>query len=483
MMTTPALLALIIFLTTVLFLLWRPKGLNEAIPPAVGAFSLYSLGIVSFADIHYVFGTVTGAAVTIVSTIIMSIVLESMGFFRWVAFNLVARCKGSGTILYWCIILLCFLMTMFFNNDGSIVITTPIIIEICRALKLNPRQQFSYLCSGALIATAASAPIGVSNLANLIALKIVNLDLVTYTKIMFIPSMLGLFVISILLFYYFRKDIPAQIPAFSRACVLLYKKNLALYNRPPIPPHLHAPHHPPPHPPIHHHPPLHPHTPAPPPVNKEQVAVNWIMFKVYMAVIIVVRGCFFILSHYGIPIEWVAAGGALLIIMIRWYSQGTAPRDILQKTPWHIFVFAFSMYLVVYGLHNVKFTALMIELIKDPVRANLYNAIFIMGTLLTVMSNLFNNLPSVMLGTITVTQMGLDQEYLQVAYLANILGSDIGSLILPSGTLASLIWMYQLKQNEIPVTWKQYLSVTVLIIPAGLIVSLLSLYWWVCLIW
>jgi arsenical pump membrane protein len=140
------------------------------------------------------------------------------------------------------------------------------------------------------------------------------------------------------------------------------------------------------------------------------------------------------------------------------------------------------MYLVVFGLRNVNLTGLIIELIKEPVSANLSNGVLIMGALLTVMSNLFNNLPSVMLGTIMVTQMGLEQQYLQVVYLANILGSDIGSLILPSGTLASLIWMHILKQNEIPVTWKQYISVTILIIPVGLLISLLSLYWWVLLI-
>ena len=225
-MNTTMMLALTIFLLTVLFLLWRPRGLNEAIPPTIGAFLLYSLGIITVDDIKYVFGTITGASITIISTMAMSIVLESIGFFRWLAFNLVAKCKGSGTRLYWCVILLCFFMTMFFNNDGSIVITTPIIIEIVRILNLTSRQQFAYLLSGAIIATASSAPIGVSNLANLIALKIVGVDLVTHTKFMFVPSMLGLIVISVLFFIYFRKDIPKHIASFSRACTLLYWRNI-----------------------------------------------------------------------------------------------------------------------------------------------------------------------------------------------------------------------------------------------------------------
>ncbi|NLI14058.1 arsenic transporter [Pelotomaculum propionicicum] len=451
MLTTESTIALTIFLATVLFLLWRPRGLNEYIPTTIGALFIYSLGIVNLTDIINIEGTVMGASITIISTIVMSIVLESVGFFRWTAFNLVGRSKGSGILLYWNVILLCFLMTMFFNNDGSILITTPIIIEIVRILKLKPHQQFPYLCSGALIATAASAPIGVSNLANLIALKIVNLDLVTYAKLMFVPSMMGLFITSILLFIHFRQYIPKRITSFSRTYMFLYdntsKSKHPLSNG----------------------------------VN-ELESINWNMFKVYITIIIIVRGCFFVLSHFGFPIEPVAVLGALILIMIRWISQGKGILDVIQKTPWHILIFAYSIYIVVYGLHNTNITSLIIESIKTPVNANLYNAILIMGTLLTIMSNLFNNLPSVMLGTITITQMGLEQLYLQVCYLANIIGSDIGSLILPTGTLATLIWMYILKKNKIPVTWSQYISVTILIIPVGLLTSLISLYSWVLLI-
>jgi len=156
--------------------------------------------------------------------------------------------------------------------------------------------------------------------------------------------------------------------------------------------------------------------------------------------------------------------------------------DVVQKTPWHILIFAYSIYIVVYGLHKTNITLLVIELIKESVSSGLGNAIFIMGTLLTCMSNLFNNLPSVMLGTITITHMGLNHLYLQVSYLATIIGSDIGSLILPTGTLASLIWLFILKKNKIPVTWSQYVKVTLFVIPVGLAISLVSLYYWILLI-
>ncbi|WP_459911199.1 arsenic transporter [Desulfotomaculum defluvii] len=448
MLSTAAALTLTVFIVTVLFLIWRPLGINESIPTAIGALCIFLIGTVNISDIHHILQIVTGASITIISTIVMSIVLESVGFFRWAAFNIVTRSNGSGILLYWYIISLCFLMTLFFNNDGSILITTPIIIQALSMLNLKPHQKIPFLLSGALIATASSAPIGVSNLANLIALKIVGLDLNTYAQIMLPPSMLGLITLSLLLFYYFRKDIP---------------KNLNAVPRYVSPPHR-----------------QHNNIISPHPLTQinHVVAVDWSMFKVYMTIIVFVRGGFFVLSDLGIPIEWIAIFGAVLMIFIRWYQQGTGMKDVIIKTPWHILIFAFSMYVIIYGLHNVGFTSILIEIFKQPVFNDHYSAILIVGLTLTVLSNIFNNLPAVMLGTLALTEMSLDPFTLQIAYLANILGSDIGSLIMPMGTLATLIWMYILKKNNIPFTWKQYISVTIVVIPISLLISLISLYFW-----
>lgn len=191
----------IVFSLTILFMLWRPYGINETIPTTIGAGIILLTGIVSWSDVFNIFDIVRGPALTILATIMMTIVLDSIGLFRWIAVNIVIRSKGSGVRLYLYTNLLCFLMTLLFNNDGSILITTPIIIYIAKLLHLKPHQSLPYLISGAIIATAASAPIAVSNISNLIALKIVNLSLNSYVQMMFIPSMIGIFTIAILMYF------------------------------------------------------------------------------------------------------------------------------------------------------------------------------------------------------------------------------------------------------------------------------------------
>ncbi|GAA3314293.1 hypothetical protein GCM10020331_006460 [Ectobacillus funiculus] len=151
-------------------------------------------------------------------------------------------------------------------------------------------------------------------------------------------------------------------------------------------------------------------------------------------------------SFLSIPIEFVAVLGSLILLIWRWYYLGTNPIDILKKTPWHILIFAFfSMYVLIYGLHNVGLTELLVKICEPIVQQGLFEASFIMGVLISILSNLFNNHPALLIGTITLTEMNLDFLTLKTMYLASIIGSDVGSLLLPIGTLASLIWMHILK--------------------------------------
>src|SRR5665648_468987 len=94
-------LTVIAFMLTLILILWRPNGLNEAIPATGGAILVFISGSVSIADLGTISSTISGAAITIMATIVMANVLESFGFFTWAAEGLVARAKGSGIRLFW----------------------------------------------------------------------------------------------------------------------------------------------------------------------------------------------------------------------------------------------------------------------------------------------------------------------------------------------------------------------------------------------
>jgi arsenical pump membrane protein len=140
------------------------------------------------------------------------------------------------------------------------------------------------------------------------------------------------------------------------------------------------------------------------------------------------------------------------------------------------------MYVIIYGLHNIGLTALLVEHLSSIVNGSLLHASVTMGIITAFLSNLFNNHPALMVSTLALTEMGLEPLLTQTVYLANIIGSDIGSLILPIGTLATLIWMDILKKNNIKITWLEYIKVTIIVIPPTLVFTLIGLYLWLLLV-
>lgn len=435
------------FLCTISFIFWRPH-VNEAIPATMGAIVVLLSGSVSLTDLGVITETIGGAAITIMATIVMAIVLESFGFFNWAAEILLERARGSGIRLFWLTNLFCFLMTLFVNNDGSILITTPILLMLLQRLGLKNHQKIPYLLSGALIATASSAPIGVSNIVNLIALKIVHMDLYMHTAMMFVPASLGLVFLTFLLFATFYKTLPRKLPEVKQG----------IWNHSPK---------------SGYHPLKDADTTLIPRENRTKFMRNILIF------VFCVRVSLFAASYIHFPVPLMAVIGSLFLLAWRWYHLKISPADMIKKTPWYILIFAFSMYVIIYGLNNIGLTHWLIHFMQPLVSGSILHASVMMGILLSVLSNFFNNHPALMVGTLTLTNMGLDPLTLKISYLASVIGSDVGSLLLPIGTLATLMWMHILKKGKVKISWKEYLKVTSTVIPITVIFTLVLLAYWV----
>lgn len=437
-----------VFVMTMTIIFLRPKDINEAYPASVGAIMVLLIGVVNYANLQDITNKIGGASITIIATIVMAVILESFGFFHWVAATLAKLAKGSGYRLYWYIQFLCFFMTLLFNNDGSILITTPILILLLKNFGfVYPHEMIPYLLSGALIATGSSTPIGVSNITNLISLNIIDMSLYNYTKMMFVPGTLGLLFMSTLMFLVLKNKLPRTLPKptveldemFFTKEFHSFKGSLSL--------------------------------------DTKEKRTNF-MLKM-LAFVFAMRCLLFVASYFRIPIQIVAVTGSIVLLLWRWYYLRTNPKDILKKTPWHILLFAFSMYVIIYGLNNIGLTAYIVKLCEPIVNQGLFYASFVMGGLISGLSNIFNNHPALMIGTIVLANMGLDPITLKTIYLANIIGSDMGSLLLPIGTLASLMWMFILKKNDIRVPWREYINVTILVIPTTVLFTLYFLYYWI----
>jgi arsenical pump membrane protein len=433
-------LALLIFAITLLFVIWQPRGLGIGWSASAGALVALATGVIKPANIPVVWHIVWNATFTFVALIIISVLLDEAGFFKWAALHVARWGRGRGRLLFPLILLLGFGIAAFFANDGAALLLTPIMLAILVELKFSPKAALAFIIATGFVADTTSLPLVISNLVNIVSANYYNIGFNRYALVMVPVDFASLAATIAVLWWYFRKDIPATYELSALA-----EPKTAILDRQ--------------------------------------------IFRAAFPVMFVLLAAYLVTAPYNIPVSYITILGALLLLAIagRWFAggQGAVIRvwPVLKKAPWQIVIFSLGMYLVVYGLRNAGLTLYMADALGWLAGHGNTAAAFGTGFLTAILSSVMNNLPSVLVGVLAIQQtQHLSPLTQQMMVYANVIGCDLGPKFTPIGSLATLLWLHVLAGKGQKIGWGQYMRIGLVITPPVLAVALAALAVWLPLL-
>jgi arsenical pump membrane protein len=222
-------LASALFLTTLIFIIWQPKGLQIGTTAILGAIAALLLGVVSIDDVWIVTDIVWDATLAFIGIILLSMVLDEIGFFEWAALKMVRLSGGNGHLMFLYVLLLGAIVAALFANDGAALILTPILLAKMKHLQMKPLAVFAFLMAGGFIGDSASNPLVISNLTNIVTAGYFDIGFWEYAKRMFLPNLLAIIASLAVLWLYFRKDIPAHLDVANLATPESVIKNPTMF--------------------------------------------------------------------------------------------------------------------------------------------------------------------------------------------------------------------------------------------------------------
>lgn len=350
---------------------------------------------------------------------ILSIFLDELGFFRYLADITLTRAGQSQLKLFTYLYLIVSVLTVFTSNDIIILSFTPFICYFAKNAKINP---IPFLAAEFVAANTWSMALVIGNPTNIYLATAYGIGFFDYMRIMLFPTVV------------------AGASAFF-ALYLLFRKNLTA------------------------------------PIEARDIKIEKINDKIslYIGVahLSVCTAALAIGPYLGLEmwlISFVSVLSLSLFTTVLSTTRHTRPKEMLhciERAPWQLVPFVLSMFIMVIALSKVGFCNTVSNLLGDSL------GVFKYGVSSFLTANIINNIPMSVLYSSILEQASI--EFSRADMFATVIGSNLGAFLTPIGALAGIMWSGMLKGQGVKFGYSDFLKIGALIAVPTLAITLMTL--------
>lgn len=370
-----------------------------------GAIVLLALGIVPLGSVGA--ALISDSAVNPVKILVLflsmtalSVFLDELGFFRYLAYAVLCRARGGQRRLFLILYLTVSVLTVFTSNDVIILSFTPFICYFAKNAGIDPMP---YLAAEFVAANTWSMMLIIGNPTNIYLATAAGIDFITYLRVMLLPTLLSGSIAFLILYRLFHRQLSRRMS-----------------------------------------------------VKPEREAVG----DRYLLVIGLVHlgVCTLLLaigSYIGLEMWLVALGSVVSLSVFALLGSALChrpPRELghaLRRAPWQLVPFVLSMFVMIVVLGEVGVTAAIGRFLARLPAIPAY------GISSLLAANIVNNIPMSVLfsGIITAGGRGAAAVY------ATVIGSNIGAFLTPIGALAGIMWSEILRSHGLRFGYRDFLKI------------------------
>ncbi len=356
--------------------------------------------------------------VLFISMTVLSIFLDELGFFGYLANVALKKAKASQTKLFVYLYVAVSVLTVFTSNDVIILSFTPFICYFCKNAKISP---IPYLTAEFVAANTLSMTLIIGNPTNIYLATSYGFDFLDYFKVMVVPTLFSGITAFIVLYLLYRKKLSLKIEG--EADYVLISDKLSLV------------------------------------VGIVHLAVCTVLLAVasYIDVEMWLISFIAVISLF----IW-----SIVINLIR----GNKPyvvKNCIFRAPYELIPFVLSMFVMIIVIEKSGLTNIIATIIGNDY------TVFKYGILSFLSANVINNIPMSALFTTIISSV--EPSLIKSAVFASIVGSNLGAFLTPIGALAGIMWNNILHNHNVKFSYLDFIKTGFITSIPTLLVALLTL--------